>query len=914
MGLYNGTTSFSDPGNSTATALNTATYIGGSLLSTNSLFQDDLTSGSDVSDYYKFTLSSSSIVTFNLTGLQAGSNADLSLLDSSGNLLKSSTNTGNTSEAIRYSLNNQAPNTYYIQVSLVSGSASITYDLTLAAEAIQESGISDNTTTLANTNRDISAAVNSGSFTTTDFVGTLGRGLVVDSSDYYKFTLNNTGSIAINLTPSSGNANLVLSGSNLSSPLNSSLSGTNPDIINTPLSAGTYYIQVSPSADLTNYTLQVNFTADPPDQGGNTLATSSSISVPTNISDLVSTVDTQDYYQFTLNSSALVDIKFTSLSADANLSLRAQNGNEIQSSSQTGTTLDFVRRSLNAGTYNILVTRGISATVANYTLSVASNNIAADQAGNDLPSSQNLGNLNGSRLLSDFVGNIDTDDYYKFTVNFQSTFNLNLTILSSYADSQLVNADVQLLNSLNQQIAISNQPGNNNESISNFTLNPGTYYLRVYTSGLANTFYNLDISAQRQIQQLEINVGAGSSNPDNLTALGNDLYFTANNGMNGVQLWKSNGNTNTLITNTSGFNPANLTVFNNKLYFTATNPTYGRELWEYNGTSLSRISDVNPNSGNANPANLTVVGSQLFFSAVDGSNTRKLWVYNGTTVSLVNINPGFDSNNLPTFIAFNNKLFFTATNNTQLWSTDGTVGNTQVISIGGVTNSYAKRLTVAGSTLYFTAKDATSGHEVWKYTTGTTASLVKDITPGNNSYAPEYLTAVGNTLYFVTDSDNDFNLELWKSDGTTNGTVRVNNNGQAPNIGFGSFSLTAVGNTLYFVGNDPVTGLELWKTDTSTTVATLVKDIWTGSDENTPPLPNNSLPTSLVNFNGTLAFAASDDTNRELWFSDGTPNNTQKVSNINASGNANPSKLTVVGTQLFFTADNGVNGTELYVM
>jgi ELWxxDGT repeat protein len=164
-------------------------------------------------------------------------------------------------------------------------------------------------------------------------------------------------------------------------------------------------------------------------------------------------------------------------------------------------------------------------------------------------------------------------------------------------------------------------------------------------------------------------------------------------------------------------------------------------------------------------------------------------------------------------------------------------------------------------------------------------------------------------LYFVTDSDNDFNLELWKSDGTLNGTVIIGANGQAPNVGLGSFSLTAAGNILYFVGNDPVTGLELWKTDG--TVTNVVKDIWTGTDGNNQP--NNSIPTSLVNFNGTLAFAASDGSNRELWFSDGTTANTRKVSNINATGNANPGRLTVVGTRLFFTANNGTNGTELYV-
>ncbi|WP_375498073.1 pre-peptidase C-terminal domain-containing protein [uncultured Nostoc sp.] len=902
---------FPDPGSTTATALNTtsASYIGGSLTSTSNIFQDSL-SNSDRNDYYKFTLNSSSIVTLSLTGLAANSDANLILTDSTGATITAPNLSGNASENIRFTLNNQPSNTYYARIYLVTGTVSTTYNLTMSAEAIQDSGIADDTTTLANTNRDISASVNAGSYSATDFVASTGKGNITDPSDYYKFTLNNNGTIGINLNPSSGNADIQLlnsSGQSLQPAATSTQTGTNPDSINRSLAAGTYYVQVYANADSTNYNLQVNFTADAPDQGGNTLATATTINLPATISDLVSTVDTQDYYKFTLASSALVDIKFTSLSADANLTLQNQNGSNIVTTSQSGTTLDQIRRSLlNPGTYNILVTPGAGTTTANYTLSVVAQTIGADQAGNSQGAAQNLGTLNGSISRSEFVGNIDTNDYYKFNLNSTSSFNLTLSGLSD-------NADVQLIRGSNgQTIPYTNQTGSTNETITNLPLSAGTYYIRIYASGSAETFYNLDITAQPQAQQLEINPGSGSSDPKNLTVWGNTLYFTANDATTGIQLWKSDGTTNTRITNNSGFNPDALIVFNNKLYFTATDSTYGTELWQYDGTSVTRISDINLNSGSSNPSNLTVVGNKLFFTAVDSSNTRKLWVYNSTNVSLVDINPGFSSSQSPTFTAFNSKLFFTAKNNTQLWSTDGTIGGTQVISVGGTTQSYPANFRVVDSTLYFTASNATSGFEVWKYQSGTTASLLKDITPGNNGFAPTYLTAVGNTLYFVTDSDNDFNLELWKSDGTSSGTVNIRTNGQAPNVGLGSFFLTAVGNILYFVGNDPVTGLELWRTDGTNANTVLVKDIWTGANANNQP--NNSIPTSLVNFNSTLAFAASDGSNREVWFSDGTTVNTRKVSNINATGNANPDRLTVVGTQLFFTANNGTNGTELYVL
>ena len=88
-------------------------------------------------------------------------------------------------------------------------------------------------------------------------------------------------------------------------------------------------------------------------------------------------------------------------------------------------------------------------------------------------------------------------------------------------------------------------------------------------------------------------------------------------------------------------------------------------------------------------------------------------------------------------------------------------------------------MTAIGGTLFFTADDGVNGLELWK-SDGTTSGtvLVKDIDPGHTATTPcrttvtARLTEVGGTLFFAADSP-DHGRELWKSDGTTGGTVLV---------------------------------------------------------------------------------------------------------------------------------------------
>ena len=78
--------------------------------------------------------------------------------------------------------------------------------------------------------------------------------------------------------------------------------------------------------------------------------------------------------------------------------------------------------------------------------------------------------------------------------------------------------------------------------------------------------------------------------------------------------------------------PGYLTVFNNELYFSAYDGTNGLELWKYDGTNApSMVADINSGSGNSLLSDLTVFNNELYFEANDGTNGYELWKYSEQT-------------------------------------------------------------------------------------------------------------------------------------------------------------------------------------------------------------------------------------------------------------------------------------------
>ncbi|CAK6700728.1 ELWxxDGT repeat protein [Synechococcus sp. CBW1107] len=393
------------------------------------------------------------------------------------------------------------------------------------------------------------------------------------------------------------------------------------------------------------------------------------------------------------------------------------------------------------------------------------------------------------------------------------------------------------------------------------------------------------------------------SYPQSFTIFNDALYFVAYDSIEGWEAFRSNGSSVEKLTTLSDFGnwfsafAFGTASIGSKLFFRAKDTT--AELWSTDGTVLN----TNPiTSGGVYPTGITAIGTKLFFTGNDVTNGVELWLYDGTNPPAVlkNINTGNADAN-PNFItAVGDTLFFRANDGggDDLWISDGTELGTANISDGlvrdgaAVTLSSISNLTAAGTNLFFTAQDlrngVTSGVELW-VSDGTDAGTtrVKDIRAGTASglgISTSYLTAVGNTLFFVAnDGSGD---DLWISDGTEAGTSNISDT-----LGVSSIRYVAAhGSNLFFSGLDSNYGTELWVSDGTSLGTKIVKDINPGT--------NSSDPIYLTSVGSYLFFFASDASRvDELWRSDGTSEGTAKVT---ANGEGNGYYLAGFNSTLFF--------------
>ncbi|WP_298224704.1 T9SS type A sorting domain-containing protein [Flavobacterium sp.] len=427
------------------------------------------------------------------------------------------------------------------------------------------------------------------------------------------------------------------------------------------------------------------------------------------------------------------------------------------------------------------------------------------------------------------------------------------------------------------------------------------------------------------------NTNNNSNSITSIIAYNGKLIFNFTDANNGNEIWISDGTAigTTLLKDISqgtySSDVNDFFIFNNLLYFTAYNATNGREIWKTNGTTSGTVlvKDINPSGADGlNIGNdFIILNNNFYFYARNQTNGFELWKSDGTnagTVLVKDIYSGINpSANVLKGTALGNSIIFRAFNSSfsyELWKTDGTSNGTVLLSTLDLNNESSnenyKFITLNGKA-YFLASNAISGRELWT-TDGTPigTTLLKDIKSGSESSYISSLTLGNGIMLFAARSGNTagFYKSLWRSDGTESGTFQLKEidvNRYSSVLNFTEFN-----GQYFFPAYTTVNGIELWTTDGTPMNTILFKDC--GHNQGTDPDYINEI-------NGSYVFVANTTTGRELHKSDGTVNGTSILKDINPgeigsipfATTYGPS-LKKAGNYLFFKANNGTGGAEIY--
>jgi len=351
------------------------------------------------------------------------------------------------------------------------------------------------------------------------------------------------------------------------------------------------------------------------------------------------------------------------------------------------------------------------------------------------------------------------------------------------------------------------------------------------------------------------------------------LYFTADDGPHGLELWKLDNATNSPILvgdinpDSADAAPAGFTVHNGALYFVADDGIHGRELWTLNPATgaPTLVQDIAPGSGSSDPDALTSLNGTLYFSANDGTHGREPWKLNASThtpVLIGDLSPNEYDSNPNDFTSFGGRVYFTTNNG--VWALNPSTDAPTLVKDTQDPND----LTVVNNALYFSSFDNFYGSELSKIDSSTGAVVVIDVNKKANN-PPDDLLSFNGTLYFSAD-DGIHGYELWKLNPATGTAVLVGDiaPGAAaskpydPGSGgadgrFLSYELTDVGDTLYFAAADGTHGTELWQLNSTSGIPQLVADIAPGSPSSQPfTIDSDGYGSvesyALTNANGTL--------------------------------------------------------------
>ncbi len=242
---------------------------------------------------------------------------------------------------------------------------------------------------------------------------------------------------------------------------------------------------------------------------------------------------------------------------------------------------------------------------------------------------------------------------------------------------------------------------------------------------------------------------------------------------------------------------------------------YEAQIWKSNGTAPgTSLVYTMPQAGisNANlwtsdrdaKKNLSVMGNTMFFSGYDAANGNELWMTDGTVAGthiVKDIKPGTGNSSPMAFCKIGTTVFFTCMETgleRKLWKTDGTEAGTVQIPVAEPFFILDNAVGMVNDKMIFYAHNTVDGYEPY-VSDGTAAGtfMLANINPSGNSWLSVSQNAhlKFNSKYVFFIANNGTANALWRTDGTSAGTLQLTTNVQAVFSGVSGGSYTDVDET-----------------------------------------------------------------------------------------------------------------------
>lgn len=334
----------------------------------------------------------------------------------------------------------------------------------------------------------------------------------------------------------------------------------------------------------------------------------------------------------------------------------------------------------------------------------------------------------------------------------------------------------------------------------------------------------------------------------------------------------------------------------------------GCELWSTDGTQKGsrQIADIQPGRGDSKPQDLTRVGRFVYFTARTSKTGYELWRSDGTakgTTMVREITPGKAGSTLTRLTAVGNKLWFQVDRPgkpSQLWRSDGSrKGTRPMVKLGPLGDDYTPDATAAyRGRFYFSYARPGKSAVLWR--TSASGRSIEPVTRsgGTTLVEPEAFAVMKSKLYVADWSG------LSVTDGTTKGTEQIKSLTAAGNSG----GMVAFKGALYFRGqtNDG-SGTELWRSDGTRDGTALFKNI---SDDEWISGDPHWFAAGTKNF---YFVADTPATGEEVWRSDGTLAGTKMITDLQPGDfGSDPRYLHTIGNRVFFVAAQGPLGRQIW--